>query len=120
VADCPGVELIDLSTVRQHVPTGDQTEIDRAQTMVAQAVKDYAQVLRARARDEEIAQAVAATDRLIAQQVSQAIADHQAASGAQPDQAVVERITHQIRKKERARLHQQILHIRQAGAPTDQ
>lgn len=80
VGDLPGVRLVDLETVRSHLPATTTAEVDRARELVARGVERLGDDLAARAVDDAVVALRRRVEDAVAEELSRLPAEGQVSS----------------------------------------
>ncbi|MEL7978303.1 glutamyl-tRNA reductase [Isoptericola sp. F-RaC21] len=115
VADVEGVLLYDLGTLKAHAPATAADVVDRARRIVDDAAADFEETRLGRAADAAVVALFDAAEERVRQEVDTAVdrlATELAARGETPDEADVDAIARDVRKRVHAALHGEIVAVR--------
>lgn len=115
VADVEGVLLYDLGTLKAHAPATASGVVDRARRIVDDAAADFEETRLGRAADAAVVALFDAAEVEVRREVDAAtdrLTTELAARGETPDEADVDAIARDVRKRVHAALHDEIVAVR--------
>ncbi|MFC7878136.1 glutamyl-tRNA reductase [Isoptericola sp. NPDC057391] len=115
VADVEGVLLYDLGTLKAHAPATAADVVDRARRIVDDAAADFEETRLGRAADAAVVALFDAAEEQVRREVDAAVdrlTTELAARGETPDEADVDAIARDVRKRVHAALHGEIVAVR--------
>ncbi|MFI2104157.1 glutamyl-tRNA reductase [Isoptericola sp. NPDC019693] len=115
VADVEGVLLYDLGTLKAHAPATAADVVDRARRIVDDAAADFEETRLGRAADAAVVALFDAAEEQVRREVDAAVdrlAVELTARGETPDEADVDAIARDVRKRVHAALHDEIVAVR--------